>query len=441
MEKHLVSVIRYEKPFTSVKKAVLACNGFAAIPRGARIFIKPNIVFWTKACTFPKWGVITTSRVIEDIVILLKEHSLNHITIGEGIVTHREDQETPVHAFRSLGYEKLSQHYGVKFVNIMAHNFRRVDLGDGISLKFSEQILDSDFLVNLPVLKTHNQTVVSLGIKNLKGTIDVASRKKCHSADPNRDLHFHIARLADKMPPTLTLIDGIYSLERGPAFDGRIRRNNLLVASRDILSADMIGAKLLGYDPGQVPHLVWAARNRQRPTDLSCLEIVGDKLADVISPHKYDVDYCQNETGEMPRALAKQGITGLFYRKYDSSMCTYCSAMNGLILSAIRLAWKGRPFDRIEVLTGKIMKPAPGMHTTILIGECMYKANRKHPHINKLVAVKGCPPEPVDVARALSAAGIEVDPTLFKQIDSLPGYFMSRYEGKEEFDESFFQIR
>ena len=40
-------------------------------------------------------------------------------------------------------------------------------------------MLESDFLVNIPVLKTHVQTVVSLGIKNIKGLIDIESRKKC----------------------------------------------------------------------------------------------------------------------------------------------------------------------------------------------------------------------------------------------------------------------
>lgn len=36
---------------------------------------------------FPKWGVITTSCVLEDMVIILKERGINDITIGEGTVT------------------------------------------------------------------------------------------------------------------------------------------------------------------------------------------------------------------------------------------------------------------------------------------------------------------------------------------------------------------
>jgi hypothetical protein len=58
----------------------------------------------------------------------------------------------------------------------------------------------------------------------------------------------------------------------------------------------------------------------------------------------------------------------------------YCSGVNGLILPAIRYARKGEPWDGVEVLTGKRMKPTPGL-------------------------------------------------------------FMSRYDGKSEFDEAFFNMK
>ncbi len=440
MKKNKVSVTRYEKPYESVNKAVAGCGGFVGLPANARVYIKPNIVFWTKACAFPKWGVITTSRVIEDTVVLLKEHGITDITIGEGIVGDAKDRETPAHAFKTLGYENLQQRYGVKFINVMDRPFEKVDIGDGLTLNFNSDILHSDYIVDIPAMKSHNQTVVSLGIKNLKGVIDIPSRKKCHSPDPDKDLHFYVSRLADKMPPVFTLIDGIYTLERGPAFDGRMKRSNILVASADILSADMVGAKILGYEPAEVPHLAKAAANQNRPLNLSDVEITGENIADVASFHDYDFAYSSTEQGEMPVPLAKQGITGLFYRKFDETMCTYCSALNGLIINAIRYAWKGEPWDNVEVLTGKTMRPAPGMNTTILIGQCMYKLNREHPDIRKMIAVKGCPPEPAEVVKALQEAGFAVNPELFAQIDTLPGFFMARYENKPGFDESFFRV-
>jgi uncharacterized protein (DUF362 family) len=52
--------------------------------------------------------------------------------------------------------------YGINYINLWDHPFQKKDIGDGISLNYSVEILESDFVVNLPVMKTHNQTIVSL---------------------------------------------------------------------------------------------------------------------------------------------------------------------------------------------------------------------------------------------------------------------------------------
>ena len=77
--------------------------------------------------------------------------------------------------------------------------------------------------------------------------------------------------------------------------------------------------------------------------------------ADVASPHEYDFTYVEDEERSLPLPLAKQGMKGIFYRKYDLSLCTYCSGLNGVILTAIRQAWKGDPWDDVELLTGKMI--------------------------------------------------------------------------------------
>jgi uncharacterized protein (DUF362 family) len=442
MNKHLVSIVTYEKPLESVRKAVELSRGLAHLPSGARVFIKPNIVFWTKAVPFPKWGVITTSRVVEDMILLLKERGIDDITIGEGTVTmDPKDMATPAHAFEMLGYGTLKQKYGVKYLNVFERPFKQVDLGGGVEVAFNRDVLESDFVVDLPVMKAHNQTVVSLGIKNLKGLIDIRSRKKCHNMTPGKDLHFWVSKLADKMPPIFTLIDGIFSNERGPGPDGKLHRTNLLVASADILSADLVGAAILGYEPHQVPHLMHAAGQRKRPVDFGDIEVVGRRIEDVRRPHEYDFGYSETDEVILPAPLAKQGIKGVFYHKYDLSMCTYCSGVNGLMISAIRFAWKGKPFDDVEILTGKSMQPTPGKKKTILMGKCIYQAHKNNPAIREAIPIKGCPPKPADMLKALHQAGIEADPGLFENIDHLPGFYMGRYQDKPEYDEGFFQVR
>jgi len=439
MSKSVVAIVRYENPLESVHKAVELSHGLDHLPANAKVFIKPNILFWTTSVPIPKWGVITTSRVIEDMVVLLKERGIDDITIGEGMaIRNPKDKEAPAHAFETLGYNVLKKRYGVQTINVFERPFEEVDLGDDVTLNFNTDILQSDFVVDLPVLKTHNQTKISLGLKNLKGIIDVDSRKKCHSADPKKDLNYMIARLANKMPPMFVLLDGIYTNERGPSFDGRIRRSNILVASSDILSADMVGAKVLGFDPSDVPHLIHAAKDRGRPLDFSDLEVVGESIDDVASSHEYDFPYEDNDT--LRRSLAKRGIKGLSYPKYDLTMCTYCSGLNGVMLFAIAQAWKGEPWDKVEVLTGKVMKPTPGKKKTILIGKCMYEANKDNPDMEEMIAVKGCPPSPKSLVKAYHQAGIEVNPAIFEHADMAPGLFMGKYEGRPEFDETFFRV-
>jgi uncharacterized protein (DUF362 family) len=441
MDRYPVAVVRFQEGADSVRQAVDLCNGLQRLPTRAKVFIKPNIVFWTRAVRFPKWGVITTSRVVEDMVVALKEHGADDITIGEGMVTSAPgDTLTVKHAFESLGYGRLRRRYGVKCVNVFERPFVALDLGERFKLNFNLDAVESDFIVNLPVLKTHNQTMVSLGIKNLKGLIDIPSRKRCHSLEPGRDLHAWVARLADRLPLGLTLIDGIYTSERGPGFDGRMRRSNILVAAADSLSADLVGARLLGHDPGNVPHLAQAANLRGRPSDLSDIDVRGERPERLARYHEYDFQYADTSEGCLPLPLAKEGLRGVFYRKYDLSMCTYCSGVNGIMLSAIRHAWKGFPWAGVEVLTGKSMQPTPGMRKTILVGRCMYRAHRDSPAIRELIAVKGCPPQPKDLLRALRRAGIEADSAWFEKRDELPGLFMARYADRPEFEERHFCV-
>ena len=100
--------------------------------------------------------------------------------------------------------------------------------------------------------------------------------------------------------------------------------------------------------------------------------------------------------------------------------------------------WK--PWDDVEVLTGKTMKPGKGKKKTILFGKCIYQANKDNPDIKEMIAIKGCPPKPETVYKALQKAGIDVDRKIFQNLDMIPGKFLKRYKDKPEFDESLFKI-
>jgi uncharacterized protein (DUF362 family) len=442
VRKSKVSIVKYEEPTESVRKLVELSNLFDEIPKDAKVFIKPNIVYWNAFTNFPKWGVITSSRVIEDVVVLLKERGIEEISIGEGIVTEDvKDTETAADAFEKLGYNLLKERYGVRPINTFTRPFEKIDLGTGFNVNFSSDALAADVVIDIPVLKTHSQAVVTLGFKCLKGLINYASRKKFHSDDPVKDLHHNVAQLPNKLKKVLTIIDGIYTLERGPAIDGKAHRKNILVASTDILSADMVGSKLLGIEPTDVPHLVQAAKDRNRPMDLSDVEIVGETIESLASHHEWDFIY--NDEGDLPLPLERIGVKGLKYHKYDSTLCTYCSGINGALLMIIKGAWrarKGKPFDNVEFLNGKLQEPTPGMDNTILIGQCQYNKNKDHPDIKNMIPVRGCPPSTDDVRKAFSQIGIELPSTMIQNMNKAAGFLMAKYKGRSEFDESFFQI-
>jgi hypothetical protein len=250
-----------------------------------------------------------------------------------------------------------------------------------------------------------------------------------------------IARLPRVIQPDLTVLDGIYTNERGPGFDGKLRRSNILVASTDMLSADMVGARILGYDVSEVPHLAWAARDWERPVDFSDISIVGEEVRSVASPHAYAFPYAEEAEESLPLPMKRMGIQGLSYRKYDLTMCTYCSYLNGRILNAIAQAWRGEPWDDVEVLTGKAMKPTPGKKKTILIGKCIYQANKDNSDINEMIPVKGCPPSTEDIVKAFRRAGIHLDPKMLEDVDTVAQLYAAKYEGRPGFDEAFFKIR
>ncbi|MCP4024252.1 MAG: DUF362 domain-containing protein [Desulfobacteraceae bacterium] len=433
-----VSIQKFTKNQGTVKKAVQDSNAFENLSSNAKVIVKPNIVVWING-PYPKWGVITTSVVMEETVRLLAEYGVTDISIAEGsLQSDPNEKNFGQKAFESLGYKKLKDRYGVKLLDVWEQPFEKVDIEDGLSLKVNADLMESDFLVNLPVLKTHAQVKVSLGIKNLKGFLNVSSRKKCHNADLEKDLDYMVSRLPKLLPPSATIIDGIFTIERGPSFDGRPRRSDLIIASSNILAADMTGAKVIGHEPSDIPYLSRVAADQGMKTDFSNIEVKGEKIESVQQFHEHTFPF--NADNTLPVSFEKMGIKGLKFHKYDSTLCTYCSGLTGMILSIIAMSYKGKPYNDVEFLTGKRLRPSSGMKKSVLVGQCMCALNKDHDGAQEIVKINGCPPNPNDAALALKGIGIDVDPSAFGNYALAGAYLMEQYKDKPEFDPSFYQI-
>jgi len=437
-----VSVVKYEKPMDSLQKAVELAGGIPGLSPDSKVVLKPNLVIWHEGINFPKYGILTTSRIMEDMLKLIIDSGAKDISIIEGGV---ELEKNPKHSViqqtaKGLGYDVLIKRYGVKIVDVLKSPFTKVEM-DGIKLSLNTQALEADCLINMPVLKTHSQAMVTLGIKNLKGLVNISSRKRCHNPSRTTDLGYYVSKFCKIVPVAFTLLDGIYTNERGPIYTGTARRSNMLVASRDMLSADIAGATLLGIDPETVPHLADAAADLKRPADLSEINIKGNvDIKTALKPHKYEFETADG--ADMPNWMLKAGIKGMYVPRQDDTICTYCGFFLNYVFMGILFAKnKDKTFDDIEILDGKIQMPTKGHKHTLLVGQCQVKLNEDNPLINHCVTIPGCPAKKKDFFKAFKELDIQLPNDFENWMDKIPEIVhMKKYEGKPEFDPSFYTI-
>ena len=434
VRKPVASIVRYTSSPESLAGALRDSKALEKLSPAHRVLIKPNLVGWDPVYPVAPYGVYTTSRLVEDMVIILKEFGINQITIGEGSAQgSREKGDTLKGAnliFKALGYEHLRKRYGVKLVDFFDEPFQRVEI-EGFFLNFSEPVLETDFLINMPVLKTHSQTVLSLGLKNLKGCIDLKSRRLSHHADIPLD--FFCALYAEILRPSLTVLDGIYGLEKGPYYLGTAHRMNLIIASKDPLAVDTLGAVVAGYEPESIEHLAMFAKRRNRSIALDDFILRGLDPGSVKHYLKSDFAWREDDTG--PRYWDRLGISGIRIPKYDKTICTGCSSLFNSLVMLITSAYRGKEFEGIEVLTGKNMVPSPGFNKTMLYGNCMIRKNRKDPNIKKAIYIKGCPVVFEEIIASFRELGLEVDEDYYARFRKS---LAERYDGNPDFEPDYY---
>jgi len=431
LTKPVVSVVKFDEAYKSLRLALDLCDGLKEFNKGDKILIKPNLVAWDFDLPFPPYGVVTTSAVIGALVRILAEEGFTDITIGEAPLMIPKTVGQAM--YKVLGYGKLQEKYGVKLVDFNEEQFVKVNCG-GLELSLAEKALEADKIINVPVLKTHNQTKVSLGLKNLKGCLNRKSKMFCHGTET--DLNYTFPHVIEKLPVALTIIDGVFGLAKGPGPTGKAERLNLLVASRDTLAGDVVGAALLGYQAAEVEHLAYFAGRSGGSVDLKDVEMLGEDVSGCSKFLDYDWEWTEDDTG--PEGYAKRGITGLAVRKYDNTLCTGCSMLFNPMLIMFMSAFRGKPFPNIEVVSGKKQKASPGFDRTVLFGRCACILNKDNPNIKKAIPIKGCPPDLMEFEKAMRAEGVMCD---YKEFVKYRHYIFSRYKAEEGFDLGLYKIQ
>lgn len=133
-----------------------------------------------------------------------------------------------------------------------------------------ELILSSDVFINVPVLKHHSSSKVTISMKNLMGA--VWDRGFWHK----NDLHQCMADFATYCKPTLNIVDAYNVMmkngPRGVSKADLVQMKSLLI-SKDMVSVDAAAAKLFGLEPASVNHIKYASDMKIGQMDLSKLNI------------------------------------------------------------------------------------------------------------------------------------------------------------------------
>jgi len=211
---------------------------------GDRVLLKPNFV-----APFPQ--AATDLHIVEAVVETVRAHG------GEPFVAESSGFEFDTAAtFDLLGATEWAARHDVPLVNLDRGPFARVPAGGAPygELEIAQAALDADVVINLPKLKRHNVTRVTLGIKNLMGLLSRESRRLMHACGVERG----IADLARAVRPQLTILDALTATTR--AVYGETTALGMVVGSRNVVALDRYGSLLLGVNPEQVPHIREAAR-------------------------------------------------------------------------------------------------------------------------------------------------------------------------------------
>src|SRR5450759_65318 len=138
---------------------------------------------------------------------------------------------------------------------------------------------DSVTYVNVPKLKTHSMTVMTVGIKNQYGL--VAHRDR--SPDHNFRLHKKLADLYSVIQPDFTLVDGTVVTIYGHYPPEALHKKtlvplNIVVGGADTVAVDTVCARILGYEVDEVGHLREARDMGLGVADLARIEVRGEPL-------------------------------------------------------------------------------------------------------------------------------------------------------------------
>lgn len=235
MEKEiLVEKTQNRKEF--IRKAFEWGKIFEEIKDKKKILIKPNIV------SQEEYPTTTHPETLEECLkLLLKAKSKDKILIADGPAF---DAGNSSKIIKNHPLKKVCEEFGVSLVNLNKATFRKIS-AFGLNLLIPEIVLRADYIISLPVLKTHRICKITAALKNQYGFLPPKQKLLFHL--PFRDIHKTIAVINKIVRVNFFIVDAIYTLIKAQEkrHGGEIKKLGYMLAGKDPILLDLKGFELL----------------------------------------------------------------------------------------------------------------------------------------------------------------------------------------------------
>jgi uncharacterized protein (DUF362 family) len=144
-------------------------------------------------------------------------------------------------------------------------------------------VLDADFVVSMPKLKTHHWAGVTLSLKNMFGIVPGS----CYGW-PKNALHWagltrSILDINSTVLPDLAIVDGIVGMEGNGPIQGEAKACGVLVVGDDPVAVDATCTRIMGLAPERVDYLSQAGLLLGHVKEANILQL-GEPIGSVRTP-------------------------------------------------------------------------------------------------------------------------------------------------------------
>lgn len=203
-----------------------------------RILIKPNLNANMNALT----GNTTDLRLLAAVIEYLKDKGYINITIGEG--TNSGYYRNNISVISRLKMDELAKYYGVNVIDLNYSKPVYIDFEKGVKAGVAKECHDADFIINMPKLKTHFETGMSVCLKNLMGClVGQENKKKTH-----KNLALNILHINEHIKPHLHIVDGLIAMEGLGPTRGMPVNTGIVIIGTDPYLIDLTCAKIAGLN-------------------------------------------------------------------------------------------------------------------------------------------------------------------------------------------------